>query len=82
MIFTAGVNFYEEIDEVELRNKLFICANNFSEAIEKITSYYGEDNIDSISIFAFSPDDFLSFSEENYELFYDVQNALEKNVVW
>lgn len=82
MIFTAGVNFYESADEVDLKDKLFVCANNFSEAIEKITRYYGENNVDSISIFAFSPFDFLYFSEENHELFNEVQNVLAKDVVW
>ena len=82
MIFTATVNYYNDDTMNVEPNHLFICADTLKDVAEKVSEFYGEDQIDSLEIIPFSPDDMLIFREENEELFYEVREALSEEVVW
>lgn len=82
MIFTVRVEHYQEWNNSNATNSLFVCANTFEEVAEKISSYYGEDCLNSMNISCFSPDDFLIFDEEHTEEFCDIKNKLGEKIVW
>lgn len=83
MIFTADVSFFNEVKEEVDVNHLFVCAENLVEAIEQITGWYGEENIDSINITGFSPYDMLIFeSDEDEMLYFNVKDSLGEKVIW
>ena len=83
MLFTAHVRFYDEDSrELEL-NHLFVFAEDFSDVAYKVSEYYGENNIESVEIQAFSPDEMLVFqTDEEETLFYDVKDSLGEKVIW
>lgn len=82
MMFTATVNYYnDDTMNVEIEH-LFVCADTLKDVTEKVSEFYGEDQIDSLEIAPFSPDDMLIFREDYEELFYEVKNRLNEEVVW
>lgn len=82
MMFTATVNYYND-DTMNVETEhLFVCADTFKDVTEKVSEFYGEDQIDSLEIASFSPDDMLIFNEEDEDLFYDVRDQLAEQIVW
>lgn len=82
MMFTATVNYYND-DTMNVETEhLFVCADTFKGVTEKVSEFYGEDQIDSLEIAPFSPDDMLIFNEEDEDLFYDVRDQLAEQIVW
>lgn len=80
MIFAVKVEHYiPEETEIE-KCGLFVTAKDMHDVINKINAYFGKDNIESISMEYFSPDNFLLFSDE--ELYDLVKNKLAKEVIW
>ena len=82
MIFIATVNYYNDDTMNVEPEHLFVCADTLKDVTEKISEFYGEDQIDSLEIAPFSPDDMLIFGEEEEDLFYEVKNTLGEKVVW
>lgn len=83
MLFVADVRFYNDCNDKEDLQHLFVCAEKFTDAVEQISGWYGEEAIDSIDIEVFSPDNMLIFkSGEDEELFFDVKDNLGKEVMW
>ena len=83
MLFAADVRFYNDCNDKEDLQHLFVCAEKFTDAIEQISGWYGEEAIESIDIEVFSPDNVLIFkSGEDEELFFDVKDNLGKEVIW
>lgn len=82
MMFTATVNYYND-DTMNVETEhLFVCADILKDVTEKISEFYGEDQIDSLEIAPFSPDDMLIFREEDSSLFYEAKDVLGEEVVW
>ena len=82
MTYVAYIERYEEWDQKMVAGNLFITANTLTEAIRKLSDYYGEEYLERVDIKSFSPDDFLIFKDENTELFDMVKSALEPDIVW
>lgn len=83
MVFAVDVNFYDDLEEKDGLNHLFVCADDLSGVVEQVSGWYGENSIDSINIEVFSPDNMLIFkSGEDEELFFDVKDNLSKEVMW
>lgn len=51
------IKYYDEIEKKEAENTIFLYADGFRDAIERICKWYGEDNIIGIN---------LEFFEEGY----------------
>ena len=82
MVFTGHVEFFNDSTNKLEQTHIFICADTFNDALEKITAWYGEKALDGVLLRAFSPDDFLEFKHENYKLFQEVKEKLEENIIW
>ena len=82
MIYQIYTEHYQEWDNKMTTANLFIVANTLTEAVQKLSDYYGEECLERIDIKSFSPDDFLIFNNENAELFDMVKSALEPDIIW
>lgn len=83
MLFAANVRFYCEYKEKEDLQHLFVYAEKFTDAIEQISGWYGEEAIASIGITAFSPYDMLIYeTDEDEALYYETKNSLGEKVSW
>lgn len=82
MMFTATVNYYNDDTMGVDSEHLFVCADTFKDVTEKISEFYGEEQIDSLEIAPFSPYDMLIFREKDSSLFYEVKDVLGEEVVW
>lgn len=83
MLFAADVRFYCEYKEKEDLQHLFVCAEKFTDAIEQISGWYGEEAIESIGITVFSPDDMLVYeTDEDEALYYETKDSLGEKVLW
>lgn len=83
MLFAADVRFYNDFNGKEDLQHLFVCAEKFTDAIEKISGWYGEEAIESIDITAFSPYDMLVYeTDEDETLYYETKDSLGEKVLW
>ena len=67
MIYEVLVEHYQEWNGAMKTNHMFVCANTSKEAVGKITDYFGEEYVESFSVSAFSPDDFLMVDGKDYD---------------
>lgn len=82
MIFEVTVKHYEEWDDKIVDSYMFVCADTMVEAVQQISSYYGENTLEFIEVRPFSPGKLLAFTEEDAELFHTVRRHLESDVCW
>lgn len=83
MLFAADVRFYCEYKEKDDLQHLFVCAEKFTDAIEQISGWYGEEVIESINITVFSPLDMLVYeTDEDETLYHETKVSLGEKVVW
>ena len=83
MLFAADVKFYCEHKEKDDLQHLFVCAEKFTDAVEQISGWYGEEAIESFYITAFSPDNMLVYeTDEDETLYYETKYSLGEKVFW
>ena len=82
MIFTVTVNYYNDNTTKLEANHLFVFADTLKDVAEKVSEYYGEDQIDLLEIVPYSPDDFIIFDEEDEHLFYEIKDCLCEKIIW
>ena len=83
MLFAADVRFNCEYKEKDDLQHLFVCAEKFTDAIEQISGWYGEEAIESINITVFSPLDMLVYeTDEDETLYHETKVSLGEKVVW
>lgn len=82
MIYVAYTEHYQEWDNKMSAENLFVTADTLTEAVQKLSNYYGEECLERIDIKSFSPDDFLIFKDEDTELFDMVKSKLEPDIIW
>jgi len=82
MIYEVLVEHYQEWDSAMKTNHMFVCANTSKEAVGKITDYFGEECVESFSVSAFSPDDFLMVDGKDYDLFVKFRDCVADDIVW
>ena len=82
-MFSARVNFYDELDNKESYAFCMIPGNDFHEALSSLENYYGIDNLIRIDLTHISPDNLIVFeSMESVDLFNKVENYIKENVIW
>jgi len=85
MIFKVRAEWYNDFSKKEETNGLFLAADSYSDAVEKIVKYYGEEDLCGFTITPWSPDDFVKFELDNPDedwLFHKVDSDIGKNVIW
>lgn len=81
MIYAGSVKFYD-VDSLKLESEFsFIYGDTYSDALETLVDYYGEEEIYSVKIEACSPDNFLFFGNHEEE-FQEMMDFLEEKVLW
>lgn len=68
-MYAAEVVFYEDTVGKTLKEYLFVPAESFLEATEKISLIYGKDSLESIKLEWIETRDCIVFAEEDKELF-------------
>ena len=89
MTFIAHVTYWAEfINDCKggYRNvSCFLVADNMRAAIDYICSYYGEEDVEKVTLEAFGPDQMLEFDDTNveeYATFNEIVTQLTPKVVW
>jgi len=85
MVYKVGINWYNDFSEKEEMNGLFLMADSYADAVEKIVKYYGEEDLIEFKIAPWSPDDFIRFDIDNPDeawLFDKVDKDIGKNIIW
>ena len=82
MIYIATVKYYDEFDSKTTTSFMFVAADSTSKAVEQLSDFYGENNLEDITISPFSPHNFLEINEEFDELFHDFALHAGDNVYW
>lgn len=85
MVYKVIVNWYNDLSEKEETNGLFLIADSYSDAVDKIVKYYGEEDLNEFKIALWLPDDFIRFDLDNPDedwLFNKVNSDIGKNVIW
>ena len=81
MIYAGSVKFYD-VDSLKLESEFsFIYGDTYSDALETLVDYYGEEEIYSVKIEACAPDNVLYFGNHKEE-FQETMKFLEEEVLW
>ena len=84
MVFKAQVVWYNTDDRQNELAGVFLLADSYSEALGKLARYYGEDEINKVTIEPFSPDDFLEFDmndQDDKEMYHGIEKK-EEDICW
>lgn len=85
MVYKVMVNWYNDVDAKEETNGLFLVADSYNDAVDKIVKYYDEEDLSEFKIAPWSSDDFIRFDLDNPDedwLFHKVDTDIGKNVIW
>lgn len=85
MVYKVVVDYYDDFDKKEEKKGLFLMADSYSDVVDKVVKYYGEEDLSEFKIAPWSPDDFIQFNLDNPDedwLFNKVDSDIGKNVIW
>jgi len=85
MVYKVVVNYYDDFDKKEEKKGLFLIAESYTNVINKLTDYFGEEDLLEIKVTPWSPDDFVQFDLDNPDedwLFNKVDSDIRKNIIW
>ena len=85
MVYKVVVDYYDDFDKKKEKKGLFLVADSYGNALEKMVKYYGEEDLLEIKITPWAPDDFIQFDLDNVDedwLFHKVDSDIGKNVIW
>ena len=66
MYFEYDIHFYNEFDDVEEHRAGVVFAGTCVEAMNELASFYGNDNIESVSLYPLDCDSCYEFSDESH----------------
>ncbi len=82
LMYSGKVTFYEEVENKDVTEFFFTAADNYAEAMDKVSHYYSEDAIESVSLSVLSPEAMIVFGEGEEDLFKRAQIVAAKNAPW
>lgn len=82
MTYIAKVVWYNDFNATEEKINLFIAGDSYKEVADKLSVHFGEEDILSMEIEPFAPDDFLIFEEQVSDLFDEVVEGIGERVIW
>lgn len=84
MVYIAKIDWYGNGVECS-RFGMFLVADSYVDATEKLVHFYGESEISNYSLECFAPDDGLEFNlsnESHARLFEDIREVLEPEIIF
>lgn len=75
-MYAVEVKIYEKAIGEMLQEYLIIPAKSFKEVMDKITSLYGDDPLESVKIEWIDSDSYLVFGEEDKECFEKIRKGV------
>lgn len=75
-MYAVEVKIYEKTIGEMLQEYLIIPAKSFKEAMDKITSLYGDNPLESVKIEWIDSDGYLVFGEEDKECFEKIRKGV------
>lgn len=85
MVFKAIVDWYNDFSQKEEKKGIFVVADSYKESMEKLVHMFGEEDMVSISIEPWAPDDMIIFDLDNVDhdwLFNKVDSDIGKTIIW
>lgn len=80
MFYTGKVKYYNDTDDITEEYGIFVDADTYADAVNKIVRHYGENEMVGFSLEPFSPSSVLEFDDTDQ--FDYVCKSLEKNILW
>ena len=77
-MFAYEVNFWDDMDNVEVIDYGFVCGENYKEASENLADYYGDDAIMELKLFALTEKGQNVYSVKEHKLpisYRDMKNG-------
>ena len=85
MTFKAIVDWYNDLSQKEEKKGIFVVADSYKESIEKLVNMFGEEDMMSVSIESWAPDDMIIFDLDNVDhdwLFNKIDSDIGKTILW
>ena len=82
MTYIAKVIWYNDFNVSEETVNLFITGDSYKDIADKLSAHFGEEDIISMEIEPFAPDDFLVFDEDITDIFDAIRARVGERVIW
>ena len=85
MVYKTIINWWNSVDGKEEMKGIFLVADSYFNALEKLIGLFGEEDIMSLSLSPWSPDEGIIFDLDNPDhdwLFNKVDSDIGKTVFW
>ena len=82
MVYKGKVTWFFEDENKELNENIFIVADDYKGAVDRILEFYGENEVLGFTVSMFSPHDIIIFKEDQEEIFNKAAAAVEENIFW
>ena len=83
MIYIGRLKWFDKEENDSRQLGIFVRGDNYADVMETVADYYGDYEIETITLEAFSPDNLIEFDlNEDEELYSQVVNRLGERVVW
>lgn len=85
MVFKVVVDWYNDVSQKEEKIGMFLIADCYKDAIEKLTHQFGEEDMTGCSLVQWAPEDGIIFELDNPDsewLFNKVDKDIGSKVFW
>ena len=84
MMYIVKVKVYNEFDMKSIKYNLFVPGDSYVDVINKLIKYYGEDELEEVTMELWAPDSFLEFEDSIHDnqVFNAVRQTLEDRIIW
>ena len=82
MVYTAKVKFFDSFDGDKRTHRLFVSGNDYEEVLRKITHYYSQNMVESLTITQFASGDLIVFDQDDERLFKEMRASMKEKIPW
>lgn len=82
MVYIMNVEWYNDIDGSTEAINGFVTGDSYNDVLTKVVTHYGEDELESVRLELFGPDDMLEFFKDKTNLFNKVKSSLAEDIIW
>lgn len=84
MFYTGEVSWYDSDEDIIMSLNVVVCGENYCEAVERITEYFGEYETNSLRLEPFAPGNLITFDsadDKQLKAFCHLRE-LKDSIIW